>query len=207
MRSKGTLIEWNDDRGFGFVEPAGGGVRVFCHVKAFAVRVRRPVAGDRVTYEVAKDDRGRAVAVRVRPVGLEGASYKPKATSVRTAPSTRSAGLIAYVGVLAFSVFLLLLAGSNRVPWFVPLCYLVFSAVTLLAYAWDKNAAMMRRWRTQEQTLHLLELLGGWPGAWIAQKKLRHKSSKLSFQIEFWLCVVTNLAVLMWYAFWQAAAN
>ncbi|MET0987546.1 MAG: DUF1294 domain-containing protein [Steroidobacteraceae bacterium] len=200
MRSKGTLVEWNDDRGFGFIEPAEGGPRVFCHVKAFAVRVRRPAAGDRITYEVAKDDRGRTAAVRVRPLGLENASYKPKAAPRREASSTPSANWSACVGVIAFFMFLLFLVGTHRVPWFVPPAYLGLSVVTLFAYAWDKNAAMTRRWRTREQTLHMLELFGGWPGAWIAQKTLRHKSSKLSFQIEFWLCVVVNIAVLTWYA-------
>ncbi|MET0987551.1 MAG: DUF1294 domain-containing protein [Steroidobacteraceae bacterium] len=78
---------------------------------------------------------------------------------------------------------------------------------TLFAYAWDKNSAMTRRWRTQEQTLHMLEQFGGWPGAWIAQKTLRHKSSKLSFQIEIWLCVVVNIAVLTWYAAGQSGGN
>jgi len=77
MRFKGTLIEWKDDRGFGFIEPAEGGSRVFCHIKAFDVRVRRPVAGDRVTYEVGKDAQGRSTAIKVRPVGLEEAQYQP----------------------------------------------------------------------------------------------------------------------------------
>ena len=45
MRSKGTLVDWNDGRGFGFIEPSNGGERVFCHIKSFAVRVRRPLAG------------------------------------------------------------------------------------------------------------------------------------------------------------------
>ena len=59
---------------------------------------------------------------------------------------------------------------------------------------------MNRGWRTQEQTLHLLEILGGWPGAWIAQKLFHHKSRKTSFQVEFWLCVVANVVALAWYA-------
>lgn len=76
MRLKGTLVEWNDDRGFGFIEPEGGGARVFCHIKAFEVRVRRPIAGDRVTYELSKGSDGRTSAARVRPVGLDDASYQ-----------------------------------------------------------------------------------------------------------------------------------
>jgi cold shock CspA family protein len=76
MRLTGTLVEWNDDRGFGFIEPAEGGGRIFCHIKAFDVRVRRPIAGDRVTYEVTKGSDGRSAAAHVRPVGLEDAAYQ-----------------------------------------------------------------------------------------------------------------------------------
>lgn len=85
MRFKGTLTDWKDDRGFGFIEPAEGGSRVFCHIKAFDVRVRRPIAGDRVTYEIGKDAQGRSTAIKVRPVGLEEAQYQP---NTRSKPST-----------------------------------------------------------------------------------------------------------------------
>ena len=44
--------------------------------------------------------------------------------------------------------------------------------------------------RIPEQTLHLLEILGGWPAAFLAQRVLRHKSSKVSYQIAFWLIVL-----------------
>ena len=32
-------------------------------------------------------------------------------------------------------------------------------------------------------TLHTLELIGGWPAAFLAQRWLRHKCSKRSFQM------------------------
>jgi cold shock CspA family protein len=88
MRHKGTLVDWNDDRGFGFIEPAEGGSRVFIHIKAFEVRVRRPIVGDRVTYELAKGSDGRINAARVRPIGLEDASYQ---SNVRTKLKPRDA--------------------------------------------------------------------------------------------------------------------
>ena len=75
MRLKGTIIEWRDDRGFGFIEPAAGGEKVFCHVKAFAIRVRRPQPGDSVTFIRKKDAQGRTQAADVRPSGLEQAAY------------------------------------------------------------------------------------------------------------------------------------
>ncbi len=55
-----------------------------------------------------------------------------------------------------------------------------------------------RRPRTGEQVrfvagtdaLHLAELLGGWPGAFAAQRRLRHKCSKGSYQLMFFGIVV-----------------
>ncbi|MDP3638593.1 MAG: DUF1294 domain-containing protein, partial [Azonexus sp.] len=66
------------------------------------------------------------------------------------------------------------------------------------AYALDKSAAQGGRWRTQESTLHLLALIGGWPGALIAQNRLRHKSRKTSFQLVFWMTVLLNCGGLGW---------
>jgi len=208
-RSTGTLVEWNDDRGFGFVESADG-TRVFCHVKAFAVRVRRPTPGDRLTYSIVRDAQGRPRATSVRPVGLEDARYnanigRKTLPSSRAAPPSRRAEKsrafpLALAGVASFAALLAYLGVTARIPPIVPLGYLVMSAVTIAAYAFDKSAAMNGRWRTQEQTLHLLELAGGWPGAWLAQTLFRHKSRKTSFRIEFWFCVAFNLAALLWFA-------
>ena len=82
-------------------------------------------------------------------------------------------------------------------PWvLIPTAYLVMSLVAYVAYAMDKSAAKRGAWRTPESTLHTLELLCGWPGAWLAQRQLRHKSVKTSFRIEFFMMVVLNLVAL-----------
>ncbi len=62
----------------------------------------------------------------------------------------------------------------------------VLSASTYLAYALDKRRAQTKAWRIPELHLHALELMGGWPGAWVAQRHLRHKSSKIGYQVVFW---------------------
>jgi uncharacterized membrane protein YsdA (DUF1294 family)/cold shock CspA family protein len=85
-----------------------------------------------------------------------------------------------------------------RVPPWVALVYLMMSLATLTAYAIDKDAARMRRWRTSEQTLLMLGLLGGWPGALVAQRTLRHKTSKTSFQLAFTMTVFANVAGFVW---------
>jgi uncharacterized membrane protein YsdA (DUF1294 family) len=80
----------------------------------------------------------------------------------------------------------------------IVLLYLIASVLTFIVYANDKAAAMSGRWRTRERTLHLLSLAGGWPGALVAQRVLRHKGRKASFQIVFWLTVIVNCAVVLW---------
>ena len=40
--------------------------------------------------------------------------------------------------------------------------------------------------------LHEVEILGGWPGALLAQQLLRHKTKKTSYQVVFWLIVLMH---------------
>ena len=81
--------------------------------------------------------------------------------------------------------------------------YCLLSLLTFGLYAIDKQAARRGRWRTRESTLHLLALCGGWPGALLAQRWIRHKSRKAAFQLRFWLTVLLNctaLASVVWLA-------
>ena len=45
MRRQGTVTDWNDERGFGFITPEAQGSRVFVHISALP-RGRRPAVGD-----------------------------------------------------------------------------------------------------------------------------------------------------------------
>lgn len=67
-------------------------------------------------------------------------------------------------------------------------------------YAWDKRQAKLSAHkkvnRTPERMLQLLSLLGGWPGALIAQQWLRHKSQKRRFIVVLWLCIFGNVSVI-----------
>lgn len=79
----------------------------------------------------------------------------------------------------------------------VALIYLVMSLVSFFTYRYDKQVAIddIGR-RVSETTMHWQEALGGWPGAWIAQRVLRHKTIKPSYQTVFWLIVFSH--VLLW---------
>ena len=70
MRYQGHLVEWNDVRGFGFIQPNGGGAGVFIHISSFDRKTGRPAKGSLVTYELTTDERGRPHARDVANVSL-----------------------------------------------------------------------------------------------------------------------------------------
>jgi uncharacterized membrane protein YsdA (DUF1294 family) len=78
-----------------------------------------------------------------------------------------------------------------HLPWPL-LAYVVASLLTYFLYWQDKRSALRGAWRTPEAQLHLFELLGGWPGALIAQQVFRHKTRKVSFQVVFWIIVLVH---------------
>lgn len=86
------------------------------------------------------------------------------------------------------------LTGITRIPL---IAYGVASAVAFGVYGYDKHQAKTGQWRTPEKALHGVELLGGWPGALLAQQVFRHKTRKVSFQVVFWLIVAVHQAVWM----------
>lgn len=183
MRYAGRLREWNDDKGFGFVAPNGGGTEAFVHIKAFVPGSRRPVTGDLLSYELGADDKGRPRALRVRFAGQP----KTSTSSSRTSPLPRTAiGLCALAAIAAC-------AALAWIPVWLAVVYGAMSLVTFWAYARDKHVAGTGGWRTPESQLQMLGLFCGWPGALIAQQRYRHKTVKTSFQVTFWITVVLNV--------------
>ncbi len=113
-------------------------------------------------------------------------------TEFRSAAPARSLGptLLALLVLLAAPALAIWrLAPPRLLPWIAGWLALA-SLVTFALYAWDKRRATRGEWRTPEKILHLCALLGGWPGAFFAQRFLRHKNAKTSFQIVFRLIVV-----------------
>jgi uncharacterized membrane protein YsdA (DUF1294 family)/cold shock CspA family protein len=190
MRYLGRISDWNDAKGFGFVTPNGGGDRAFVHIKAFGRQGRRPVTGDLVAYTVQRDAKGRLNAGAVRFADARAARAKPMPGFHHTFPRKS-------VAVFAFAV--LVVAGLlHKLPVEVVFAYLAMSSVATFLYGFDKSAAERGRRRTPESTLHLVALLGGWPGALLSQGMFRHKASKAAFQAGFWLTVLGNCALLAW---------
>lgn len=72
--------------------------------------------------------------------------------------------------------------------------YALMSLLTAGLYWHDKRRATVQGQRTPEKLLHAAELLGGWPGALIAQQLFRHKTRKIAYQLVFWLIVALHQA-------------
>jgi uncharacterized membrane protein YsdA (DUF1294 family)/cold shock CspA family protein len=191
MRYQGRITNWKDDQGYGFITPNLGGEPVFIHIKAFTKRQRRPAIDQIVTYEIASDGNGRLQARNVSHVLL--AKERQRAAARAAGPSRLPLTLAGL-----FLAFVVTGAFVGKLPFTMLGLYIGSSLVTFFAYAIDKSAAQEGRWRTQEKTLHLLALIGGWPGALIAQNRLRHKSNKTAFLFTFWITVALNCGALGW---------
>jgi len=188
MRFEGIIKTWNDERGFGFIEPAQGGQEIFVHIKAFSSRTARPQVNQRVSFEVELGPQGKKRARNVVPVR----SIQPSVRRPRNSPAQW--GTATLLAIPAFLVVYLVVGVLWRPPMWFAAVYALASLLTFVAYAGDKSSAERGAWRTPESTLHTLSVAGGWPGALLAQQFLRHKSTKAEFRSVFWGTVIINVA-------------
>ena len=86
-------------------------------------------------------------------------------------------------------------------PVLLLMLYLLMSPVCFLAYYRDKQQAVRGLQRTPEARLHFYEFLGGWPGAFLAQRLIRHKNRKVAYQRQFWLIVAMHVGFIAFIAF------
>lgn len=97
------------------------------------------------------------------------------------------------------------LTGWNYLDWSISLfliASLLLSAVTWGFFLYDKRQAGLQNRRIRESTLLTLTLLGGWAGAFLAQRWLRHKSQEVTFQITAWCGLVLHTVVLVAVIVW-----
>jgi len=81
-----------------------------------------------------------------------------------------------------------------------------FAGASLVAagtIAVDKRAARLGRARVSERRLHTLELLGGWPGSWLARHALRHKTRKRRYRAVFGAIVLLYAAAAAGLIAWR----
>jgi uncharacterized membrane protein YsdA (DUF1294 family) len=179
---------------------------------------QRPQPGEQVLFVASQDSQGRLRAEHMRLPGLSldrpDIRRKPRAVSSKSNATARLPAikrrkkaaptsavqhlllkLLVYVGlgVLPFCAAVQLWLVHNFIGLLV--AYPMVSLLSFYQYWKDKNSAQLGRWRTAESTLQITALLGGWPGALLAQQVFRHKTRKLAFQLPFWLIVLVHQVV------------
>ena len=186
MSNQGKIITWNDEKGFGFVKPLKGNAKIFIHISAFNDGKLRPEINQKVTYELSVDKQGRKSAVKIARTSdrkIKKQRVKNSSISIITA--------ITFLIIVGSIIFI------KQASFLILYAYITFSLVTFLIYGWDKSAAKKNHWRTPENNLHFLSLIGGWPGALMAQEIFRHKSKKQPFRMIFWLTIIVNISVFI----------
>lgn len=187
MRHAGTLKTWNDERGFGFIAPSDGGHDIFMHIRAFQDRWERPAVGQALTYEIELNPEGKTRATHVI------LASETWANATRNKSSTRGSTPLGLVAIIAFAPIVYLEITYWQVPAWYSWVYVAASVISFILYAVDKRAAVTGGWRVPEARLLILGLVGGWPGAIIAQQLLRHKTKKVGFVGPFWVTVLLNV--------------
>lgn len=200
MKRQGTLIRWEKERGFGFIRSPDTSADVFVHLRDFMDRRTMPQVGMTLDFEeIHMGSKGpRAVAVQLAGAVRQRArqtspARKPHKRSGRgTEPATTSSSLpmvlilTAYLSLIGYGMW------NGRIPPMILGLWTVLNLLAFFVYKFDKNAAETGRWRTAESTLHLISLLGGWLGAWCAQRLFRHKIRKTSFMVRYWITVFAH---------------
>ncbi len=198
MRDQGRLVEWFDDKGYGFIQPndeAKG--RVFLHIKDFTQKGPRPILGCALEYNVQVDANGRYKATQVSYLK---ASQTQKSGRQRPQNPSKSAEKIQPMQILSIA-YIVVLAGLTVFGLLNGMVLLLISLMNVMSYwfyAQDKEAAQLGNRRVPENTLHILSFLGGWPAAWLAQQRLRHKTQKQPFRKIYFCTIFLNILLILW---------
>lgn len=173
MSLKGRIIEWSKERGFGYLECDGK--RVFLHWREFKERHKRPEVGDVILFSLGEDKQGRACA--------------KEAMHANDGGRLRGVHLLVLLALLTLPTVAVARTQRPGWGWGLASWFVLASALTYRMYHSDKRKAKAKEWREQESVLHFMEIMGGWPGAFLAQRILRHKASKGTYQFVFILIV------------------
>lgn len=73
---------------------------------------------------------------------------------------------------------------------FASIWFAAFTAVTFLAFGFDKWKASRSGQRISEFALVILGALGGWVGGFIGMMVFRHKTAKWTFKLKYALALI-----------------
>ncbi len=164
----GKIVAWDSKRGFGWLECDGE--RLFVHLREFKGSEIIPGLDVKFPFVVGTDVQGRPCAKGVDASLVNG--------------RVKVSGWLLLAALLFWPI-----AGIASLSslWWIPVLQMaILSTVIYKLYEHDKRQAIHYAWRIPQTIMYLGEMAGGWPGAFIAQRRLRHKSAKKTYQSIFW---------------------
>lgn len=198
IREQGRLIEWFDEKGYGFIQPLDAKKqKVFLHIKDFAKRGPRPILGCALEYVVMVDSQGRFRAKQITYLKAHEVTKKASRLSYDFYSHQRSNIGLMNVLIIVYALVLMVVSAFFQSMNYVCTFIIIMNVMAYALYKKDKNAALDLAWRVPEQTLHLVAVLGGWPAAYFAQKKYRHKTQKKSFQTIYKCTIILNIILIL----------
>jgi uncharacterized membrane protein YsdA (DUF1294 family) len=203
----GRVSQWDAAKGLGFVQAQNDGTKLLLRRADMAgrLRARGPSVGESVRFVPLKSGAQlRATQVHtLAPAPAPSAAPRP-----RKPASARAQSSMRLLVIPAFAVVLGALHLQWPLPRPVPVLYGALSMALFAVYAIDKWLSRRDGMsRVAETSLHLIALMGGWPGALLAQHILRHKTAKPAFLRATWAMVAANILLLLLLATpWLGAA-
>ena len=136
MRDQGRLVEWFDEKGYGFIQPNDGDKdRVFLHIKDFSRQGPRPILGCALDYEVLLDERGRFRASQV--VYLKANQTQPRQKQAPRDAKSATALQPMQVGIAVYFIALAVLMVMGLLSGWMLTLVLIMNVFSYWFYAQD----------------------------------------------------------------------
>lgn len=177
MSIQGTIAQWDQSKGHGYIAVDNQETKVFFHISALENASQEPFVSEPVVFRLGCDEEGAMQAIHVE---------RPLVFNFSLAIA------VWFCSALLGSVVLL------DFPLIACLFYFAISIVTYTVYAFDKQAMLTQGTRIPEIVFHLLNILGGWIGALFAQTLMHHKYHDLGFKFLFWTTLAFNIMLYCW---------
>ncbi|CAA6823552.1 MAG: Cold-shock DNA-binding domain-containing protein [uncultured Sulfurovum sp.] len=175
---QGYIIHFNNEKGYGFIASDEQETNIFVHISQVQ-NTNELSQGQSVEFNIEKT-----------PKGLS-------AVNVIAGKKHYSPYLI--FGLLSFVILTLVLLYASQYVQLLVAYLIAINISTFLLYGYDKFISGTEKLRVPELNLQTLALLGGSPSALIVQKLFRHKTLKGSFQVIYWLIVMGQVGLLLWF--------
>ncbi len=177
MVLKGKITEWYVDKGYGYIIPDTGALRIKFLLSDVRNSVNIGEIKQPVRFVITQDENGNRRATRV-----EGTRPFPWMTLI----------VVWFTATLCGCVYFW------QYPLIVPYYYLAASSVLLVVYWFDKRSEKRNKPVTGESALLFLSLLGGWPGAVVGQYVLNLNPKSIVFQLLFFWLMVLHIVTVGW---------